>query len=79
MQANATQKGLTGVTIVNRAQIEYDWDALAQPYAVLNRLAVMTQDPEQSNQVSFEVREVGRIRARFVARNRLDSFPPFRV
>ena len=72
------KRELTGVPIVNRAQIENKWDTSAQPYAVLDRLTVMTQDPEQSYQVSFEVRKVGSIR-RCIARNRLmNSFPPFR-
>lgn len=72
------KKELTGVPIVNGAQIENNWDPSAKPYAVLDRLMVMTQDPEQSYQVSFEVRKVGSIRGRFVARNRLGSFSPLR-
>ena len=72
------KKELTGVPIVNVAQIEYNWDPSTQPYAVLNRLTVMTQNPEQSHKVSFEVRKLGSIRVRLFARNRLNSFSPFR-
>ncbi len=67
------KRELTRVSIVNRAQIEYDWDASAQPYAVLDRLTVMTQDPEQSYKVAFKVRKVGSIRP-FFARNGFSAF-----
>lgn len=56
------KKELTRVSLVDDAQIQNDHDAPACPYPVLDRLAIMAEDPKQPHKVAFEVREARYVR-----------------
>jgi len=48
---------LTRIPVVYVTQIEHNGDASARTNAVLHRLAIMAQNPEQPYQIPLEVRE----------------------
>jgi len=56
------KKELTRISLVDDAQIQNDRDASACPYPVLDRLAIMAEDPKQPYEVAFEVREARYVR-----------------
>ena len=56
------KEALTRISLVDDAQIQDDRDASARPYPVLDRLAIVAEDPEQPHQVAFEVREARYVR-----------------
>jgi hypothetical protein len=51
------KKELTRISLIDDAQIQHNGNPPAQTYPVLDRLAIMREDPKQPHKVAFEVRE----------------------
>jgi hypothetical protein len=62
MSPRVRKRKLTRISLIDDAQIQDDRNAPARPYPVLDRLAIMAEDPNQPYKVAFEVREARYVR-----------------